>query len=160
MSKAFVIKNKEGKYPDDTQFQPFFTTKDICKTTLYKNFEEAQKARRSEFYKVVEITIAEGGLENELAEKDKEIEKLHKALDSQKRHIDIIEQPFRGRATKRTGDVYKDFVLEIRKQFCDEIREKLGMNQYNTCENTVFDVHYDELKEILDQIEQAEGGMK
>ena len=68
MSKAFVIKNKEGKYPDDTQFQPFFTTKDICKTTLYKNFEEAQKARRSEFYKVVEITIAEGDLLQKIAE--------------------------------------------------------------------------------------------
>lgn len=95
-------------------------------------------------------------LKQQLAEKDKEIEKLHKALDSQKRHIDIIEQPFRGRGTKRTGNVILDFELSIRKKVCDEIKEKLKMNQYNTCENTAFDVHYDELKEILDQIEQGE----
>lgn len=48
----------------------------------------------------------------------------------------------------------------IRKQVCDEIREKLQMNKYNTCENTAFGVYYDYLKEILDQIEQAKESMK
>ena len=47
-----------------------------------------------------------------------------------------------------------DIQIETRKQVCDEIREKLGMNQYNTCENTAFSVYYDYLKEVLDQIEQ------
>lgn len=76
-------------------------------------------------------------LQQQLAEKDKEIERL-------KRNMEFD-----------TAYYIKELV-NIRKQVCDEIREKLGMNECNTCENTAFGVYYDKLKEILDQIEQGE----
>ena len=49
-----------------------------------------------------------------------------------------------------------DITIKVRKKVCDEIREKLEMDEYNTCENTAWCVYLDYLKEILDQIEQGE----
>ncbi len=154
--KAFAIKNKEGGY----SFAGGSFSKDLCISSCYETIEQCQKV--IDYYELkdcepVEITIAECNLELELTKKDKEIEKLHKALDSQKRHIDIIEQPFRGRGTKRTGNVILDFELSIRKQVCDEIREKLPYFEYSFQEPEVPRVNVIEIRDIefiLDQIEQ------
>lgn len=91
--------------------------------------------------------------------KDKEIERLHKIIDSQKRHIDSIEQHFCGRGTKRTGNVILDFKLEIRKQVCDEIREFIDNNEHSeendTKQSSESVIYTSQLYKFLDKIEQA-----
>lgn len=75
---AYTIKNKEGKYWCGNDI--FSATIDIRKTYMCEDFDFISKVidkLLSESLlkdcKVVEITIAEGNLEQELAEKDKEI---------------------------------------------------------------------------------------
>ena len=113
----------------------------LCKTNLKDDETNVCDRCRLDFLE----------FKQQLAKKDKEIEELHKILDSQKRHIDIIEQPFRGRGTKRTGNVILDFELSIRKQVCDELRNKVLVS------NGMIS-NMDELlnfRKILDQMEQA-----
>lgn len=85
MSKAFVIKNKEGKYLYEQGYCSFGNV--ICYAHIETDREELENLLEN--YKlilgkceVVEITIAEGDLEQnenlkqQLLEKDKEIEEL------------------------------------------------------------------------------------
>lgn len=70
--KAFAIKHKEGGY----SFAGGSFSKNLCISSCYETIEQCQKV--VDYYelkdcKVVEITIAEGDLEQQLAEKDKEI---------------------------------------------------------------------------------------
>lgn len=120
--------------------------------------EQLQESLREKRADIQELEKETKALKEQLAEKDKKIEKLNKILDSQKRHIAIIEQPFRGRGIKRTGNVILDFELSIRKQVCDELREKLPYYKYSFQEPEVPRVDVIEIKDIefiLDQIEQA-----
>ena len=147
--KAFVIKNKEGKY-FDKECICFCRPDYVCCEHIYYTIEHAKY--HIDYYglkdcEVVEITIVEGDLEQQLAEKETKINELSDE------HLELF------------GDMktYKNLWLaeqrknkEIRKQVCDEIREKLQMNENNTCENTAFGVYYDYLKEILDEIEKGE----
>lgn len=96
---------------------------------------------------IVDLEQENKQLKQQLTEKDKEINKLSKE------HFEMF------------GDMkdYKNLWLaeqrknkEIRKQVCDEIREKLEINENNSCENTAFGIYFDDLSEILDQIEQGE----
>lgn len=109
--KAFVIKNKEGKYCQITFNGWINFVSELCCAYIYHSKQGSEKIIKCHELtdcEVVPVTIAEGDLEQ-----------------------------------------------AIRKQVCDEIREKLKMNEYNTCENTAFGVHYDYLKEILNKIEKG-----
>ena len=108
MSKAFVIKNKEGKYRDKDGW--------LTNKLMYADTFESQEEAQTDNYlleneSVVEITIAEGDLKQ-----------------------------------------------KIRKQVCDEIREKLPYFEYSFQEPEVPRVKVIEIRDIefiLDQIEQA-----
>lgn len=101
--------------------------------------------------------------EEKLTEKDKEIERLKQEND--KLAFALAEEPDKDELLQLKQDfdiLYnktKERDASIRKQVCDEIRGKLEMDEYNTCENTAFCVYLDYLKEILDQIEQAKESM-
>lgn len=84
MSVCYVIKNKEGKYysrnllnPDNFLFEnrlvdcEFFATEEIARFEI--TFNELKDC------KVVEITIAEGDLNQQLAEKDNLIKEINQA---------------------------------------------------------------------------------
>lgn len=79
-------------------------------------------------------------LEKQLSEKDKEIECIRELLE----------------AYKKQCHIFLDNELQIRKQVCDEIREKCiytaGTKQI--CPNTSISTY--NLNEILDQIEKGE----
>lgn len=179
--KAFVVKNKEGKYLYEYGYCNFGDN------ISYVHVEEDRKELENllENYKlvlgdceVVEITIAEGDLEQEnkqlkeriqnilegkeipaicakkyeeyeeqLAEKDKEINKLQQMA--------IIDM--------QTKEILELQVATIRKQVCDEIREKLPYYEYSFQEPEVPRVDVIEIRDIefiLDQIEQAKESMK
>lgn len=86
--KAYVIKNKEGKYFTISLLDSF--TDDIRESCIFQDWEGADHdLDRNEFEdcEIVEITITEGDLEQgnkqleeQLAKKDKEIETLNKLL--------------------------------------------------------------------------------
>lgn len=63
--KVYAIKNKKGKYFDDFQD---FETNNICDARLFDTYEEALSfCPKNCDCEVVEITIAEGDLEQQLA---------------------------------------------------------------------------------------------
>ena len=146
--KAFVIKNKEGKYWCGNDI--FSETIDISKTYICEDFDFISKVvistglREGLFTtncEVVEITIAEGDLEQEnkqlkeqLAEKDEEINKLQQMA--------IIDM--------QTKEILELQVATIRKQICEELRNKVGV--YNGMISNVEELL--KFREILDQIEQ------
>ena len=82
--------------------------------------------------------------EHELAKKDKQLE-IYKNLE----RYDVGE-------LLNENIKLRTKINTIHKEVCDKIKQKLKMNKYNCCENTAFGVHYDYLKEILDQIEKGE----
>lgn len=158
--RAYVIKNKEGKIVDH-----FGNTIDRTYVELY-NDRNFAKQNCPNGCNVVAITIAEGDLEQQLAEKDKEIEKykqqcydckhLHKKLELNIKNklINDIENL---RAEKR------DYERIIRHQVCQEIRER-ALDLYYFTPNEVLE-HFGgnfyllskyDLEEILDQIEKGE----
>lgn len=79
--KAFVIKNKEGEYFDKENCF-FFGPDYACCKHIYYTIDDAK--RHIDYYglkdcQIVEITIAEGDLEQQLAEKDNLIKEINKA---------------------------------------------------------------------------------
>lgn len=203
--KAFVI-----KFDNDYYWCGYNNSdKQLRKAVLYKSIKMAEETAKDcmdrieyirpytnkiESYKIIEVTIAEGDLEQEnkqleeqLAEKDKEIEELEESngvtkalyknyytqLQNYKSKLYSIDIPKlrKKHLTPEEKEIYykgfencerqfashiADITIKVRKKVCDEIREKLEMNEYNTCENTAWCVYLDYLKEILDQIEQGE----
>lgn len=143
--KAFVIKNKEGKYYQSCYNQSPFTD-DLFNANKYQYKEEAEKLLNNSFtlvdtLEVVEITIAEGDLEHEnkqlkeqLAEKDKEIEQLKKNMEFD------------------TAYYIKELV-NVRKQVCEEIRELETRYRYD--DEKVIEGYFID-KEKLNQIEKEE----
>ena len=177
--KAFVIKNKEGEYKtenDGVEIQSCFL-RDIRCAEMFTDKEVAESFCPSDC-EVAKIAIVEGDLqeineqlnknliemeqsklrwenkyfklEKQLTEKDKEINKLSEE------HFEMF------------GDMkdYKNLWLaeqrknkEIRKQVCDEIREKILIRLELPKEEWVW--YSDDyvgvglIKEILDQIEQG-----
>lgn len=86
--KAYTIKNKEGKYfgvANSYNYEHYWTT--LAFAHYFRHLEghdakqEAEEFRDERYpdCEVVEITIAEGDLEEQLAEKDKEIEELEES---------------------------------------------------------------------------------
>ena len=99
-------------------------------------------------------------LKQQLTEKDKVIENLYKILDSQRRHINNMDKYFRGRGTRRTGNVILDFELLIRHQVCDEIREFIDNNDHSeeneAKQSSESAIYTKELLELLDKVEKGE----
>lgn len=76
--KAYVIKNKEGKYFDRKE-RVFCELDYVCCEHIYDFIDDAKcdiDCKKLKDCEVVEITIAEGDLEKQLAEKDNEIDNL------------------------------------------------------------------------------------
>lgn len=136
--KAYVIKNKEGKY-----WQWLFNNEPDWEEKLYNGFmhysqKDAEKSIEQwqlKDCKVVEITIAEGDLEKQLAEKDKEILLLNREISTLPAHDE-----------------------ELRHQVCEEIREKL-LRLCDWHEDEISGYWYATEKKInyvLEQIEEGE----
>ena len=92
-------------------------------------------------------------LKGQLKIREKENESLNIRINS-------LESIFRGRsrATKRTGDVYKDFELGIRKQVCDKIRNYIDKEIYNRFgddETDYLTIDLEEFEDLLQDLEQA-----
>lgn len=142
--KVYVIKNKERKYlqlyNDDPEFDD-----EIYNAFMYYSKKSAEKdivLLGLKDCKVVEITIAEGDLEEELAEKDKEIKSLKQQIENN--HRDYVSELAYYTAEEN--------IKEIRKQVCDEIRDKVDSIVWDDAETVYNDIH-----KILDQIEKGEG---
>lgn len=164
MSRAYVIKNKEGKYwqwlfnhePDweDKLYNAFlhYSKKDAEKSIIQWQLKDCE---------VVEITIAEGDLEQQLAEKDKEIERLKKikvpekvvAYEDDVRRTTIINgvefnyEQLDVINNLRLIQTQPEVIKAIRKQVCDEIRKEMDLN-------------LGDFYEALNKIEQAKESMK
>ena len=86
--KAYVIKNNEGLYYTTHLNYEDIHTEDISEASIYdrkiandiKLFLDKTTCQYGEKWEVVEITIAEGDLEQQLVEKDKENERLKEEI--------------------------------------------------------------------------------
>lgn len=107
--KAFVIKNKEGEYFCGFDYLAginIFSERIIdalnTQTPTLKHCKEEIKSYHLKDCEAVKVTVAEGDSEQQLAEKDKEIEQLRKNMEFD------------------TAYYIKELV-NIRKQVCEEI---------------------------------------
>ena len=82
--KAYVIKNKEGKYKEPHLDIREFYTDILAEAEIWIERKDAEYFCPQDC-EVVEITIAEGNLEQRLAEKDKEIESLKQQIENNQR---------------------------------------------------------------------------
>lgn len=174
--KAFVIKNK-GLYKTTNSR---LWTKDISKCAKWDTFAKANQYLKGcylnnmEDCEVIEITITENNLEQEnkrlkeqLSEKNKEIERLKYLLLDRENKSTFFEQLYN--QTIEDAKIVKDcgsftaLNKIIRKQACDEIREKIKTRTEAypiICEdeNKVVKrcIFIDTIKDIIKQIEQGE----
>lgn len=144
--KTFVIKNKEGKYCTgefNKNDEYIFTENLIYAEKYYKDtFAQSFCPKDCE---VVEITIAEGDLEQQLAEKDKCIEFLKMSVS--------FEQEHKNKAL--------DELKQIRYEICDEIRNYIDNNDHEEVneakQSSDGSIYTRLLYNFLDKIEQGEG---
>lgn len=148
--KAFVIKNKEGKYFcgfDGFIGMNIFSDRIIdglnTQTPTLKHCREEIKDFNLKDCEPVKITIAEGDLEQQLAEKDKEI----------KKHIDALEYWENNIPNQRQA---------IRKQVCDEIRQEFEkrLKGKKWEDSIIIGKVCNTINDVLDQIEQAKESIK
>lgn len=132
--KVYVIKNKEGKYLD---FCQDFETNNICDARIF-TYEEAVRFCPKNC-RVVEITIVEGDLEQQLTEKDKEIYDLLDQNEEQTyKFANIVGE------TARLENVIteKDKQIKYLKDLCDKERLKTTeLQQQIREEKAVFDMY-------------------
>ena len=157
MNKAFVIKNKEGEYLQcfDINSDDITFTNDLTLAQLYDKNEKniMEKAYSNMGWEYIEITIAETkdlkqdineSLEQQLAEKDREIEKLKAKLETaeywNKKYDDLQSQ--------------KD-IKTIRKQVCDEIKKVIEYHSEWYEQGYVINMVTKDLLEEIDKIAQA-----
>lgn len=123
--KAFVIKNKEGKY-----WQWLFNHEPDWEDKLYNGFmcyfkEDAKKSIiqwQLKDCEVVEVTISEGNLEQQLAEKDQRIAELKEQLANSIRPKFKVEQT-----------VYRIYQDKIENGMISEIRvDEIGITYHIT----------------------------
>lgn len=187
--KAYVIKNKEGKYfAGFDNYNVFVTEKDITNAVMYRadRYEKYELENSPEFEdcEVVEITIAEGDLEKQLAEKDKEIKRqqknalvaLNKLNDENKELKKEIEELKKDRnwwkEEHRLADKFNKELCEkycypaqelepqLRHQICEEIRNKLPYFKYSFQEPEVPRVDVIEMRDIEFILDEIEGEIK
>lgn len=176
--KAFVIKNKEGKYfaryiatrYNDSDYVEFGTLDDAEmyeKRIGAENTKEFIEKNEYRFHikdcEVVEITIAEGDLEKQLVEKDKEIKQLKLNYEYQKKVRAEQDKEWSERFEKvcdeleRVKKAKNDGLIEVllkdqRHQICEEIREKAEYKNWSKVVPFVYVIK----PELLDQIEKGE----
>ena len=110
-----------------------------------KKLKNSETRSGLEFCKVCEK------YENQLAEKDKEIEELKTSIDYWKNEV------FKKMEVKLVG-VTKEKIQEIREQVCDEIRNAIDNENYELWgdNNRILSIQAKDFNEILDQIEKGE----
>lgn len=178
--KAYVIKNEEGKYLTgfylkDGESEPAFDTKDLTQALLYN---EENYVFYADLDEPVEITIAEGDLEHQLAEKEKEIETLKKKLKSTQivndSFLDIVQnhknfnnvvnevllqvKPIKLR-TQIANDFFRLIAAkeqQIRHQVCQEIRDRFIYVAHTKKIADNYSIGSHSLNDFLDQIEEGE----
>ena len=154
--KAFVIKNKEGKYlaVSSGNYERYWTTIDFAHYFRFLNKTHDAKQEAEEFRntrypdcEVVEITISEGDLEQE----NKQLkERIQNILDG--KEIPAISAKKYEEYEQQLAEKDK----ETHKQVCDEIREKLKAHcDYTDEENIGWYLVEHKIDTLLDQIEQA-----
>lgn len=169
MSKAFVIKNKEGKYAFALDSNTF--TDEIINALIYNEYEKSLMLEEYPNLNFVEITIAEDDLEQEnkqlkeqLAEKDKEIERLTTPCEyyiNYNNHIirklplgeeEILLTP------KEICDLLNGYAhefMDIQERYAEWKRHKLS--QYNSKKNYVREVVEKQIrKQVCDEIRKLE----
>jgi len=141
---AYVIKNKKGKFWQFLHNNKSEFVDEIYNAFFHYSKHDAEKTICSwglKDCKVVEITIVEGDLEQELTEKDKEIEKLNLMIKTLPNHDAELEQT-------------------IRKQVCDEFKKAIFEESYIKTEEEakyiVDDIDVGTILEIIDKIEKGE----
>ena len=154
--KSFVIKENGLYSRNKNDF-----VKHLFGAKIFLSKEDAENYKKdmpdNENCEVIEITIKEGDLEQQLAEKDKEIEELKRDLQ-----LEYAFTPVRGDGKTFTKlNVIQDFKNSIRKQVCDEIREYIAKDYSVSVEDMLKSYHFlswsvKEIYELLDQIEQGE----
>lgn len=182
--KAYVIKNKEGLYYTTHLNYEDIHTEDISEASIYdrkiandiKLFLDKTTCQYGEKWEVVEITIAEGDLEQEIEElktriselEDKDwyekcISQLEEQNDKLIKERDEIQKEletsvdywknevFKKMEVKLTG-VTKEKIQEIRKQVCDEIRNSIEVAKLRY----MWEGKSLEISKILDKIEKGE----
>ena len=175
--KAFVIKFSNEYYWCGYNN----SDKQLRKAVLYKSIKMAEETARDcmsrieyirpytnkiESYKIIEITIAEGDLEQQLAEKDKEIEKLkneNKQLKEQptekdkKVDIDSFVKEFENRRCFIVDDIESNFSVVSTHMYMfndDEIKEHAKTLITIIDHWCIIDVDYGALSVIDDKIER------
>lgn len=151
--KAFVIKNKEGKYYEGLS-EKWYDSLDRC--TYFKNKESAEYERKKllklKNCEIIEITVAEGDLEQQLIEKDKEIEELKEFYDNM----------LRNKLEVKCISATEEKIKEIRKQVCEEIHEELRKqfgkhkDKYLYRENESYNVAIANAISIVNKVELGE----
>ena len=154
--KAYVIKNKEGKYYiryiansyNDSGYVEFGT---LDYAAMYEkrigaeNTKEFIEKNEYKFHikdcEIVEITIAEGDLEKQLAEKDKEIKLLK---------CEMVEYQVENEQLRFLGcEKY------IRHQVCEKIMQKVNTSDFQVFGTKALKVNK-YVKQILAELEQGE----
>jgi len=171
--KAYVIKNKEGKY-----WQWLFNDEPDWEEELYNAFLHYSKedAKRNiidwqlKDCEVVEITIAEGDLEQQLADKEVKIEVLERDADNLYRTLEEANEELADKDKEIVElrqtiiDLYNTNInLEmyskiIRRQVCEEIREKLLMlcDWYEDAIDGYWYATAKKINYVLDRVEKGE----
>ena len=179
--KAFAIKVKEDCY----WLGGFYGKNnydDIAHAKVYVNKTQAEKQCKlvNEGYghsaEVVEITIAESDLERQLAEKNKDINKLSKEhLEmfgdmkeyknlwlAEQRKVEELENKLEHCSNDKWYidldklNIPNEIANQIKKQVCDEIREKLKAHcDYTDEDNIGWYLTEHKIDILLDQMEQA-----
>lgn len=160
--KAYVIKsNNDEFYLSNSPFYKW--TNDFCEARIEtdrKDMEQIldQVYRRLCNGKIVEITITENDLEQQLAEKDKEIERLKQCVMSREQ-VEAILKPEIADLTKQlTKEITPIIMKKCRHQVCDEIRERARLlyhYQNNNGEKETV-LTQTELFDVLQQIEKGD----
>ena len=144
--KAYVIKNKDNKVLcwDNAYGRDYFDHFNLASINRIQFFRDYRGAEVEinindicdKNCEVVEITIVEGDLEQEIAEKDKEIEELKASLD-------LCLNP-------------EEFIMGIRKQVCDEISDYINKNAYEVGTKEYGNTYVVNINEILDFIQEID----
>lgn len=156
--KLYVIKNKEGEY---LQRGLYCFSKHLENADIFYDYEMAQCECLS-YCKVIEVTIAEGDLEKQLAEKDEKIKRYEKH-DNYAYNISRLENLLK----EKNKEVEKlQRMLKTHKKKSISISEKIKkwcnenkIDYYKESDNphiVNWVIKIGELYKLLDKIESEE----
>lgn len=156
--KAFVIKNENGYYFNFDEWEThldraFIAPENIIKD-LYRDLQKKKGKDDCEF-NIVEITIAEGDLEQENEKLKKHNQELAFALveEPDKDELHTLRDDIRILTTKT-----KERDASIRRQVCDEIRKGISdliELDFNFKENELQTITFYGIKEVLNKVEKG-----